>query len=30
MKRAGERLTKINKKLAEENKGWEGTETFEI
>ena len=30
MKRAGERLTKINKKLAEENKGWEGTEAFEI
>jgi hypothetical protein len=30
MKRAGERLTKINKKLAEENKGWEGTKTFEI
>ena len=30
MKHAGERLTKINKKLAEENKGWEGTEAFEI
>jgi len=30
MKHAGARLTKINKKLAEENRGWEGPETFEI